>query len=68
MEININQTIRNVLKEDRTLKSTQTTESYMIIPAPGKHLVNTKTGESFVGALSLGSRWKVSDFIEVSDN
>ena len=68
MEININQTIRNVLNEDRTLKSTQTTESYMIIPSPGKHLVNTKTGESFVGAISLGSRWKVSDFIEVSDN
>ena len=68
MEININQTIRNVLNEDRTLKSTQTTESYIIIPAEGKHLVNTKTGESFVGAISLGSRWKVSDFIEVSDN
>ena len=56
MEININQTIRNVLNEDRTLKSTQTTESYMIIPAPGKHLVNTKTGESFIGAISLGGR------------
>ncbi len=68
MEININQIIRNVLNEDRTLKSTQTTESYMIIPAPGKHLVNTKTGESFIGAISLGGRWKVSDFIEVSDN
>ena len=68
MEININQTIRNVLNEDRTLKSTQTTESYIIIPAPGKHLVNTKTGESFVGTISLGGRWKVSDFMEVSDN
>ena len=68
MEININQIIRNVLNEDRTLKSTQTTESYMIIPATRKHLVNTKTGESFIGAISLGSRWKVSDFIEVSDN
>ena len=68
MEININQTIRNVLNEDRTLKSTQTTESDVITPAPGKHLVNTKTGESFVGAISLGGRWKVSDFIEVSDN
>ena len=68
MEINIHQIIRNVLNEDRTLKSTQTTESYMIIPAPGKHLVNTKTGESFVGAISLGGRWKVSDFMEVSDN
>ena len=68
MEININQTIRNVLNEDRTLKSTQTTESYMIIPAEGKHLVNTKTGESIIGAISLGGRWKVSDFIEVSDN
>ena len=56
MEININQTIRNVLNEDRTLKSTQTTESYIIIPAEGKHLVNTKTGESFVGAISLGGR------------
>ena len=68
MEININQIIRNVLNEDRTLKSTKTTESYMIIPATGKHLVNTKTGESIVGAISLGSSWKVSDFIEVSDN
>ena len=68
MEININQIIRNVLNEDRILKSTQKTESYIIIPADGKHLVNTKTGESFVGAISLGSRWKVSDFIEVSDN
>ena len=68
MEININQIIRNVLNEDRTLKSTQKTESYIIIPADGKHLVNTKTGESFVGAISLGGRWKVSDFIEVSDN
>ena len=68
MEININQIIRNVLNEDRTLKSTQKTESYIIIPADGKHLVNIKTGESFVGAISLGSRWKVSDFIEVSDN
>ena len=68
MEININQIIRNVLNEDRTLKSTQKTESYIIIPADGKRLVNTKTGESFVGAISLGSRWKVSDFIEVSDN
>lgn len=67
MEININQTIRNVLNEDRTLKSTQTTESYVLIPAAGKHLVNTKTGESFIGTISLGSRWKVSDFIEVSD-
>ena len=67
MEININQTIRNVLNEDGTLKSKQTTESYMIIQAQGKHLVNTKTGESFVGAISLGGRWKVSDFIEVSD-
>lgn len=56
MEININQTIRNVLNEDRTLKSTQTTESYIIIPATGKHLVNTKTGESFTGTISLGSR------------
>ena len=68
MEININQIIRNVWNEDRTLKSTQTTESDMIIPADGKHLVNTKTGESFIGAISLGGRWKVSDFIEVSDN
>ena len=68
MEININQIIRNVLNEDRTLKSTQTTESYMIIPADGKYLVNTKTGESFAGAISLGGRWKVSDFMEVSDN
>ena len=67
MEININQTVRNVLNEDRTLKSTQTTESYILIPATGKHLVNTKTGESFIGTISLGSRWKVSDFIEVSD-
>lgn len=56
MEININQTIRNVLNEDRTLKSTQTIESYIIIPAEGKHLVNTKTGESFTGTISLGSR------------
>ena len=56
MEININQIIRNVLNEDRILKSTQKTESYIIIPADGKHLVNTKTGESFVGAISLGGR------------
>ena len=68
MIVNINQIIRNVLNEDRTIKSTQTSETFVLTPETGKHLVNTKTGEEFFSMISLGSRWKVSDFIEVKND
>lgn len=65
MKTTINQVIRNTLDKDRNIISTQITETFILAPENGKVLLNTKTGETFTSTLSLGTKWKATDFIEV---
>ena len=65
MKTTINQVIRNILDKDRNIISTQITETFILTPENGKVLLNTKTGETFISTLSLGTKWKATDFIEV---
>lgn len=56
MKTAINQVIRNTLDKDRNIISTQITETFILTPEDGKVLLNTKTGETFTGTLSLGTK------------
>ena len=42
MRIQINQTISNIMEEDRTLIRTKTSETYILFPDEGKKLRNKR--------------------------
>ena len=65
MTTNIIQTITNTLDEFRQVLNTMKTEVWVLTPASGKALKNVKTGETFKRAVSLSSKAKVADFIEI---
>lgn len=65
MTIRINQIISNILNEDRSVKSSTTRESYLIIPDNGKVLINKNTKEIKDGIVSVNTRNKISEYEEI---
>ena len=65
MTINIIQTITNVLDENRQLIRTVTSETYVLYPAAGKAIKDINTGKLFTSSVSIGSKGKLKDYIEI---
>lgn len=65
MIININQTITNLLTEDRQVKESRTIETYLLTPASGKVIINKKTGQVHKDTFSIGSKARLVDFEEI---
>ena len=65
MTINISQTTTTILTEGGEVVSTKQSEGYILIPAPGKVLKNTLTGELFSGKIYLYHKSKIADYIEI---
>lgn len=65
MKVTIIQTTTKILNEDRTLRSSIITESYVITPAEGKALQNTKTGEIIKAKVCVNKKSKLNMYKEI---
>lgn len=65
MRITIYQTISNVLNEDRSIRSSSTTEAYLIEPDPGKWLRNKLTGEVLKSGICVNKKTKLNEWEEI---
>jgi len=64
MKITIYQTISNVLNEDRSIRSSVTTESYLLEPDAGKYLRNKVTGEIIRTKICVTKYSKIAEWEE----
>ena len=64
MKITIYQTISNVLNEDRSIRTSATTESYLLEPDAGKYLRNKVTGEIIKTKICVTKQSKVAEWEE----
>ena len=65
MRIQINQTISNILDEDRNPIRSNTSETLILFPDEGKKLKNIKTGLVIDGYIAIGSKGDKDNYIEV---
>lgn len=67
MTTKIIQTTITTMKEDRTVESTSSTESFVLEAASGFVLKNTTTGELIRSRVCVTKKAKLADYIEVVD-
>jgi hypothetical protein len=65
MQIQIRQTITNVMDESRKPISSFQSEIYVLIPDEGKALINKTTKRVTKGVITLSLKSKLSDYGEV---
>jgi hypothetical protein len=65
MQIQIRQTITNVMDENRKQISSFQSEIYVLIPDEGKALINKITKQVTKGVITLSLKSKLSDYGEV---
>jgi len=65
MKVTIYQTISNVLNEDRSIRSSNTIEAYMLEPEAGKYLRNTRTGEIVRTQICINKESRIAEWEEL---
>lgn len=65
MTINIIQTTTKILDENRQLISSSINEKYALYPAPGKAIKDITTDKIYTGAISVSSKNKLENYIEI---
>jgi hypothetical protein len=65
MKKTIIQTITNIFDENKVLKSSSTTEQYVLEAEENYVLKNIKTNKVFWSAVCLNSKAKIADYIEI---
>lgn len=68
MKITIIQTITNIFYEDRTPKSSYTTEQYVLEAEEGNILKNIKTNQLSWSSVCVNSKNRIAEYIEVKDS
>lgn len=67
MNIKIIQTTITTMREDRTIESTSSTESFVLEAIPGFVLKNTTTGEITRSRVCVTKKTKIADYVEIVD-
>jgi hypothetical protein len=67
MNIKIVQTTITTMREDRTVESTSSTESFVLEADSGKVLKNIATGEIIRSRVCVTKKAKLADYTEVAD-
>lgn len=67
MHIKIVQTTITTMREDRTVESTSSTESFVLEAETGKVLQNIATGEIIRSRVCVTKKVKIADYVEITD-